>query len=163
MKADSKEKIVQDKLIDNYIKYYRIAYSYVSNEHDAYDVVQEASYKAILKCNSLRKIEYVDTWICRIVINESNSLLRKKYKKELSLGDIEQEGTIGEVSNIENIDLMKALEKLNSQERTLIILRFFEDYKIEDIAFIMKLNVNTVKTKLYRTISKMEKILGKEA
>ena len=43
-----KEKIVEKLLIENYEQYYRLAYSYVHNEADALDIVQEGAYKAIL-------------------------------------------------------------------------------------------------------------------
>lgn len=44
-----KEQAVERALTEGYEKYYRLAYSYVHNEADALDIVQEAAYKAILK------------------------------------------------------------------------------------------------------------------
>ena len=42
-------------LIDNYDKYYRLAYSYVKNEQDALDIVQESAYRVIRDLDKLRK------------------------------------------------------------------------------------------------------------
>lgn len=50
-------------------KYYRIAYSYVKNEHDALDVMGEASYKALRSLKALKTPEYFSSWMTRIVIN----------------------------------------------------------------------------------------------
>ena len=55
----------------------------------------------------------------------------------------------------EELDLKKALNRLEPENRTVIILRYFEDMKIEDIALVVDENVNTVKTRLYRSLKKL--------
>ena len=65
-KKTGKEQIVEKLLIENYEQYYRLAYSYVHNEADALDIVQEGAYKAILKCDTLREVSFAGTWIYRI-------------------------------------------------------------------------------------------------
>ncbi len=149
----NKDTIIKEILIQNYIMFYRIAYSYVHNESDAQDIVQESAYKAIYHARNLKKEEFVKTWICRIVINESISFLRKQKKEQVKFTTdpltcySEQE---------ENIDLRKALEQLKPEERTIIILRYFEEMKLEEIAQICKESVNTVKSRLYRTLKKLK-------
>ncbi len=49
-----------------------------------------------------------------------------------------------------NFDLETAMEKLPNAYKTIIVLRFFEDLKISDIAEVLGENVNTVKTRLYK-------------
>ena len=71
MSDRKKEQAVERALTEGYEKYYRLAYSYVHNEADALDIVQEAAYKAILKSDSLKEPQYVETWVYRIVINEA--------------------------------------------------------------------------------------------
>ena len=67
-------------LLEHYEEFYRLAYGYVKTEQDALDVVQESAYKAIRDCGKIQNPEYLKTWICRIVINTSVDLLRKKKK-----------------------------------------------------------------------------------
>ena len=67
MSDRKKEQAVERALTEGYEKYYRLAYSYVHNEADALDIVQEAAYKAILKSDSLKEPQYVETWVYRIV------------------------------------------------------------------------------------------------
>ena len=55
----------------------------------------------------------------------------------------------------EELDLKKALNRLEPENRTVIILRYFEDMKIEDIALVVDENVNTVKARLYRSLKKL--------
>ena len=55
--SDQAEKIrlqTEKMLIDQYERFYRLAYSYVHNEADALDVVQESACKAIIQCKKLK-------------------------------------------------------------------------------------------------------------
>jgi RNA polymerase sigma-70 factor (ECF subfamily) len=61
----------------------------------------------------------------------------------------------GMVDNYEDFDLQKALEALPDKYRTVIVLRYFEDLKIEEIAEILNENINTVKTHLYKSLEKL--------
>ena len=54
-----------------------------------------------------------------------------------------------------NLDLKKNLDDLPEKYRIIIVLRFFEDLKIEEIAKILDENVNTVKTRLYQGLKKL--------
>ena len=53
------------------------------------------------------------------------------------------------------MDLWKALDALEDEDRTVILLRYFEEYKISEIADIMDEKVSTIKSRLYRGIKKM--------
>jgi RNA polymerase sigma-70 factor (ECF subfamily) len=58
----------------------------------------------------------------------------------------------GVVDEYENFDLQRALDNLPDNCHTIIILRYFEDFKIEEIAEILNENTNTVKTRLYKSL-----------
>lgn len=83
MKSDNEIRI-ERQLIADYQKLYRLAYSYVHNENDALDIVQESAYKAVKNSHTLKNPQYAGTWIYRIVINESISFLRKQKQWETS-------------------------------------------------------------------------------
>lgn len=152
MKSAEKEKLVHETLVKEYDKFYRLAYSYVKNEADAMDIVQESAYKAILKSDGLKSKEYIMTWLYRIVVNEALQFLRKQ-KKEVVLDTMEEEGTSDQYADI---DLETAIEKLTPEDQTIIRLRFFEDMKIADVADILQLSENTVKSRLYRAMEKLK-------
>ena len=139
MRASDKEALIHECLVQNYEKYYRMAYSYVFREQDAMDIVQEAAYRAI----------------CRIVIHESLRFL-KKNKQTASVEEVPEQG---QEDKIEDVDLQRALDKLDEKERSIVVLRYFEEEKIETIGQIMNLNVSTVKSKLYRAMDKLKKYM----
>ena len=60
---------------------------------------------------------------------------------------------------IEDLDLRQALEKLDSEERAIVVLKYFEEEKLKTIAQIMDLNLNTVKSKLYRAVDKLKRYM----
>lgn len=155
MRASDKEALIHECLVQNYEKYYRMAYSYVFREQDAMDIVQEAAYRAILKSDLLKQSEYADTWICRIVIHEALRFL-KRNKQTVSVEEVPEQG---QEDKIEDVDLQRALDKLDEKERSIVVLRYFEEEKIETIGQIMNLNVSTVKSKLYRAMDKLKKYM----
>lgn len=157
MKKATDEKIKQN-IVDCYDKYYRLAYSYVHNENDALDIVQEGSYKAILYSKSLKKEEFIGTWVYRIMINESLQFIKKNKSSDALIDDFIE----GKEDIYENIDLKRAIENLEEPEGTIIKLRFFEDMKIEQIAVILNENMNTIKSKLYRSLKVLKLSLGTE-
>lgn len=147
------DELISEILTTDYAMFYRIAFSYVHNEADAQDIVQECAYKAIYHAGKLKKAEFARTWICRILINEAINFLRKQ-KKEVTGHQAEKEPVA--VSTEDTTDLHSAIERLKPEERTVIILRYFEDMKIEEIAGVLNLSVNTVKSRLYRTLAKLK-------
>ena len=118
--AREQNEVIQQKLIENYSHYYRLAYSFVKNEPDAMDIVQEAACKAIYKSSSLKNSEYAGTWICRIVINEAYHVLRTKQKESCNLEKPEQ--VCEDI--YQDLDLQRAIRQLNEKEREIIYLRY---------------------------------------
>lgn len=153
MRSADKEALVHKCLTEHYEKYYRIAYSYTFQEQDAMDIVQEGAYLAILKSDSLKKPEYADTWICRIMMNEAVRFLEKYRGRTAPMEEVPEEGR---EDGIEDLDLQQALLKLNEEERRIVVLRYFEEEKLETIAAAMGLKVNTVKSRLYRAVEKLK-------
>lgn len=139
-------------VIKNEEKFYRLAFSYVKNADDALEVVQESTYKAISTIDSLKTPDYLKTWFYRIIVNTSIDLLRNRKKVMVVNDEALSNYDFGTVDNYADIDLQKALENLPIQYRSIIVLRFFEDLKIEEIAVILDENVNTIKTRLYKSL-----------
>ena len=153
MRGSEKEAVIHECLINHYEKYYKIAYSYTFNEQDAMDVVQEGAYRAILKSDSLKQPQYADTWICRIMINEAVRFLGKNRGRTVDLSEIPEEGRL---DRMEDPDLKEALSALDEKDRAIVVLRYFEDEKLETISQMLDLNVNTVKSRLYRAMDKLK-------
>lgn len=148
----TKEKAVEQLLLQNYNQYYRLAYSYVRNDADAGDIVQNGAYKAIRHSSSLKNVEHAGTWLYRIMLNEIFAFC--KQRKSEPLDSVTKEPHSEDV--YEDVDLKRALETLPDQDRMIVELKYFEDMKLEDIAAVMNENLNTVKSRLYRSLKKLK-------
>ena len=158
MKQDM-QALVEQRFIENYPKYYRLAYRYLNREADAQDAVQEAAYKAILKCRTLRSPAHVDTWLYRIVVNEALTILRRNSRRtedETALALLPTE------DRYEDLDLRAAIARLDELDQTIINLRFFEELKLEQIAAVTEEPLSKVKSRLYRAIKKLRLTLTEE-
>ncbi|MGX9757802.1 RNA polymerase sigma factor [Clostridioides difficile] len=150
-----KRRKVERYIIDNKDSFYRIAYSYTKNEEDALDVVQESMYKALYSVENLKEVNYIKTWFYKILVRTSIDFIRKNRKYN-NMTDITLIDDTGEYDKYTDLDLKKALEELPIEYKSIIILRFFEDLKIEEVAIILDENVNTVKTRLYTALKKLK-------
>lgn len=134
-------------------KYYRVAFSYVKNKEDALDIVHDAIVKALQKINGLRNKEYLETWFYRILINESISFVRKS-KNIIYLDELpdSQLPATEDIDREQYMTLYAAIDHLSSKLKTVVILRFFEDMKFDEIADITGAKLSTVKARLYKAL-----------
>lgn len=155
---DVKE-ILIEYIKDNQEKLYRIAFSYSKNEEAALDIVQEAITKALKNSNKLSEESYIKTWFYRILINESLQYIRKNKRiLTYELEAIENKVDCN-VDFAEGLDVYKYVQDLNEKLKTVIILRFFEDMKISEIAKITKTNESTVKSRLYKGLKELKRLI----
>lgn len=151
MNAQKMQQLVEQELLTSYDSLYRLAFTYVKNEADAMDIVQESSYRAIKNSSSVKNAAFIKTWLWRIVINTSLELLRRN-QKEIFCGEPPERGKEDIYLDFDTID---ALDILNEKERTVIVLRYFEDRKLQEIADVLEENLNTTKSILYRSLGKL--------
>lgn len=161
MRQEKYEMIV-DHILDNQDKFYRLAFSYVKNQEDAMDVVQNAIYKALNYCDGLRDENAVRTWFYRIVVNES-LLFLKKRREELLPDEEELQIPYYEKGYDIQDDLYDQISRLEEEVQTIIKLRFFEELSLKEIAEVTGLNLNTVKAKLYRGLKLLKQNMEVES
>lgn len=151
------EKLIEEQILDSYEAMYRLAYSYMHNEEDAMDVVQESAYKAIRNSGQLKQPEYIKTWLWRIVINTACTMLKER-KQTVSLSEVQEEST---EDRYRDFDTLEALRHLDDKEKAVVVLRYFEDRKLSEISEILNENLSTVKSLLYRALKKLKVEINK--
>ena len=149
MSPSSMQQQVESQLLASYESLYRLAYTYVKNPDDAMDVVQESAFKAISRSADVRSPAAIRGWLCRIVVNTAMDVLRARSRQ----ADAEHIPETGQEDVYQDTDLMQALDE---RERRVIVLRFFQELKLQEIAQVTGENVNTVKTILYRSLKKLK-------
>ena len=138
---------------------YKVARSYLKNEEDIADVLQESILKCYQSLTRLQKPHFFKTWLIRIVINECNDLLRKK-KRECQMEE-EEMPFMGQkeqgYSNVEFEDLMQCIPE---KYRTILVLYYAEGYNSREIAMMLGMRSATVRTRLVRGRTLLKIYLG---
>ena len=147
-------------LIKNNKEYlYKMAFLYVKDEQDALEVIHETVYRGFLNIEKLKKAKFFNTWITRILINVSIDFLKKKGKNEMLDESTPIRKEKCEISTEEKLDLYNAIDLLNDNYKTVIIMMYFNDMKIKDISKVMEIPENTVKTYLRRAKQALGEVL----
>jgi RNA polymerase sigma-70 factor (ECF subfamily) len=144
---------------------YRTAYYLLRHEQDALDVAQEALIKIYTKIDTYEEKAQFTTGVQRIVTNVCMDKVRSA-KATISIDehqltflaerDVEQ--TV--VSLAVAQDVRRAIQQLPDHYRTVVILRYLQDFSYEEIAACLGLPLNTVKSYLYRAKFQLQSLLG---
>lgn len=161
-KSQEKKAEIERVILENYNQYYRLAYSYTHDASDACDIVQNGAYKALRSGYALKETEYAKTWVYRIMLNECFGFLKRP--RPLSLEAVREMGKTesGREDRYADLDLRNALDALPKKDKAVVILKYFEDKKLEEIAELLGENISTVKSRLYRSMKKLKKTLSRE-
>lgn len=141
-------------------KLYRMAYTYVKNEDDALEIFQQTVLQAIESVHQVKEPNYFSTWLTRICINKALAVLRKK-KKLIVLDEIEARSSATEASVdiAQQLDVANALGLLPEKYKTALMLRFYQDFTVKQIADVMECPEGTVKTMIHRGLALLKKEL----
>jgi len=151
-----------EQLIETqYQKMYRIAYSYTHSSEDALDVIQDSFQKALMDFSKVKKIDHFQAWFYKILVRTAIDHWRKNKRMPLNFELEDGPGLefIDFQNDVSYMELRELLSQTPSPEREIIILKFFEGFTLKEIAHILNLNENTVKTKMYRSLDNYKEIL----
>ena len=151
-KAKAKDQDAFSSLIYFYMKdLYRVAISILMNDEDAADAIQDTILGCWEKLHTLKQEKYFKTWLTRILINHCYDM-RKKQQRMTTMEDYEEPVAEDQY----NVELKEALGQLDEKYRIVLLLYYGEGFKIKEIAQILEMDENTVKTRLSRGRKKFE-------
>ncbi|GAB6930961.1 sigma-70 family RNA polymerase sigma factor [Paenibacillus sp. JCM 10914] len=160
----NKEALLQLILAEQDV-YYRLAYSYMGNEHDAMDAMEDMIVTLYEKLGQLHKGEAFYSWSKTILVNRCKTLLRKK-ERFLPLGD-EQESTLPALTEVNpyrwtesDMNMQELLSHLNPRQREAIELRYVHDLPYQTIADMTGAPMGTIKSRISQGILKLKAMIG---
>ena len=138
------------------------------DRESAEDAVQNSLIKMWNHVPSLRLKSSLKAWLLRIVVNEVNQQRRKKRLPTFSVDEVED--LTGDYDETESIvdnreqyrNLKQALEMLPETQREMIVLRYFSELTVPEIAAVTGIREGTVKSRLSRALDRLGKILRNE-
>ena len=153
---------------DIYKQLYKFAYYMLKNAEDAEDVVSETVMDAFSSIKKLKKEEAFSSWIFQILSNKCKRKMKEYYQKRnedteeqlesLTYGDSDGKADWSQMKE-EYFDVKECFLKLEKEERLIVGMHVFFGYKTREIAEILQMNENTVRSKESRAIHKLEKEL----
>lgn len=172
-RVQKRDEMAFRELVERYQnKVFSIIYGILRNRNDAEDISQQVFTKVYSSIGNFDSRSSLLTWIYKITVNECYDYLRKKRVRKLVYeSDISEEDTkLMENSELTRdqqvaVDtqlaqrdlLLKLLEKISEEDRTLILLKEVEGHSVEELAQRTGMNENTVKVKLFRARQKLLK------
>ena len=153
---------------------YFVAFSITKNENDALDIMQDSYLKAFNNINDLNQLSAFESWINRIVANTAKNYIAKK--KPMLFDDIgtlsneafdetelnrdylpEQSADSKETSRL----LMEIIDRLSEEKRLCILMYYYQEMSVGEIAEALQLPVSTVKYKLLAARADIKKEVEK--
>lgn len=139
---------------------YKVARSYLCQEEDIADVMQETILTCYEKIPQLKQTRFFKTWLLRILINKCNDVLREKQHECLP-GELPDKGD--ECVELQNYEFEELLNSLDEKYRIILVLYYSEGFKVREIAQILDMQENTVKTRLVRARRQFEQVYQLES
>lgn len=124
---------------------YHVACGLLSGESDREDAVQSAIEKALRRRGRLRDAAALEKWLTRILINECYTIHRRR-RREVLCGDPAARETAPDA----DADLYRLFTSLPEAYRLPMVLHYVEGYAVSEVADMLRLGVNTVKSRLLR-------------
>lgn len=138
---------------------FRAAYLLCGNESDSRDLVQETFLQALKSIKKFKAKSTFYTWIYGILLNVFRNHARKKRFLPLSseVSRNNPDSTVRVESRLDQervfSSIYELIQSLSSVHREVLILRYYEDMKIKEIAEITSVSQGTVKSRLYYATS----------
>ncbi len=151
-----------DEIYERYAqKICRKCFSFVADRAKAEDMTHDIFLKVITKVGTFKKTARFSTWLYSITYNHCMDSIRKeKRSREEAIDEnIEfvEEVIDQELMAMQSEGLRKSFEKITPQEKAIILMKYQDNFTIEDIADSLKISESAVKMRLMRTKDKIRK------
>lgn len=135
---------------------YRLACAMLHDAQAAEDVVQEACLVAWRRLDRVGDAQKLRPWFLSIVANECRNARRQRWVARVSLG-LPAVASVGsdEERILRGADLNRALAQLKERDRLIVLLYFYLDLSLEEVALITHASVGATRTRLYRSIHRL--------
>lgn len=139
----------------------RVALGYLRNDEDAADAIQDTILSAYEHIGRLKKEEHFKTWLVRILINHCTKIWRTN-KKKTSMENGFCETFRADDTGKADVEFRALIFSLPEESRMIFQLYFGEQFTVREIADVLGMKENTVKSRLHRGKEKLRMELGQE-
>ena len=137
----------------------RLAYAMLLDRTEAEDVVQDAAVKAWRRLGNVRAGAAFKPWFLGIVANECRSVRRGRWWSTLRLDHPMASETVGPEAAAARVDLRRALMRLPADQRAALLLHFYLDLPLEEVAASLGISVAGAKSRINRAFKRLRPAL----
>lgn len=149
-----------EKIAEKYMDtIYRVAYSWMKNQHDANDVTQIVLLKFYKTTKSFESDDHIKNWLIKVTVNECKMIFRSPWSKTEDITDYAQ--TLG-FEEEQHYDLFQAVMKLDKKYSVLLMLFYYDGYSTKEISSMIGVPEKTVSTRLFRAKAKLKNYLKED-
>jgi RNA polymerase sigma factor (sigma-70 family) len=146
---------------------YRLAFTYMGNQHDAMDVLEEMIVRLYENISQLKKEEAFYSWSKTILVNICKTTLRKQKKLVLmddwhTYKEQEHKTSYLKAPDEQQIEIAEMLSILNETQKEAIKLKYFLDFDYQTIADMTNVPIGTVKSRIFQGLRKLRDHYGGE-
>ena len=135
---------------------FRIAYSYLRSQADADDVTQDVLIQLYKTETAFESDDHLKHWLIRVTVNRCKNIFRSPWRRLEDITDYENSLTFDTPEHRELFDAVMALDK---RYRLPVLLYYYEGYSQKEIAGLLSLPEETVRTRLFRARGKLKATL----
>ena len=129
---------------------YRLAVLILGDRDEAEDALHDALEAAWRARNGLREPERFDAWFGRIVTNTCRDRARRRRRGPVAVADLPDREAPDELAGLPDRYLLhRGLRELDVDHRTVLVLRYYADLSVDDIATRTGVRAGTVKSRLH--------------
>jgi RNA polymerase sigma-70 factor, ECF subfamily len=137
---------------------YRLAGYMLADAIDAQDAVQEASVRAWRSWAKLREPDKFHSWFNQILVNVCRTRLRKKSRQRtIDVDDMDLEGSDPFRAALARDTIGRAISSLSTELRLVIVLRYWGDLPLADIADRLGIPIGTVKSRHHAALATLRR------
>jgi len=141
---------------------YRLAGAMLHDQHAAEDAVQEASLKAWRSLHQLRAGAEIRPWFLGIVANECKSMRRTRWWSVLKFPDVEPPTMPSSDAHSKFSELRRGIRRLKHRRRLMLVLHWYLDLPMSEIAVITRSSEDAVKSEVSRAMRQLRDLIGVE-
>jgi RNA polymerase sigma-70 factor (ECF subfamily) len=139
---------------------HRLAFSMLRDQQGAEDAVQEAALNAWRNVRRLRRdTPSLRPWFLTIVANQCRSMRRSPWSRVLRVTAFPDRASV-DPDTVERIDIEQALLRLPSDQRLALILRYFLDLPMDEVAIVLGVSIPAAKSRVRRALKSLEPALA---
>jgi RNA polymerase sigma-70 factor (ECF subfamily) len=142
---------------------FRLALAMLHDNHAAEDAVQEASFTAWRKLGRMQDQNRLRPWFLGVVANKCRNARRNKWTAGVSLGVPDDLPVVSnEEHTLRGADLRRAIARLGHDDRLVVVLYFYLDMPVDEVATVAGSSVGATRARLYRAIKKLRPSIAVE-